>query len=137
MGIAKAVAYAFLPNPDNLTEVIHIDGNKSNNHVSNLRWVERNPDSRKVAPFICKLAHISDPENVMVFESRLKMELYITEVCGLPVKVAMTYRMKKYPGVPDKRGFMVWQEKILGGDFETFITKNRINPNRLKEKYAK
>lgn len=37
----KLVAQNFLPNPDNKNLVIHIDGNKRNNHVSNLRWADR------------------------------------------------------------------------------------------------
>ena len=35
----RLVAEYFLPNPDNLPQVDHIDRNKLNNDVSNLRWV--------------------------------------------------------------------------------------------------
>lgn len=34
----RVVAEAFLDNPDNLPIVMHLDGNKKNNHVSNLKW---------------------------------------------------------------------------------------------------
>jgi len=34
----RLVALQFLPNPENKTEVDHIDRNRKNNHVSNLRW---------------------------------------------------------------------------------------------------
>ena len=37
----KIIATAFLPNPNNLTEIDHIDTNPQNNIVSNLRWVSR------------------------------------------------------------------------------------------------
>ena len=44
--VNRLVAQHFLPNPDNLPEVNHIDGNKENNHVSNLEWSNRSENMK-------------------------------------------------------------------------------------------
>lgn len=36
--IHRLVATAFIPNPDNLPVINHIDGNRGNNDISNLEW---------------------------------------------------------------------------------------------------
>lgn len=44
--VHRIVAMTYLPNPNNLPEVNHIDGNKANNHVSNLEWVSRHENQK-------------------------------------------------------------------------------------------
>ena len=45
--VHRLVAEAYLPNPDNLPEVDHIDNNKSHNYLNNLQWITHRDNSRK------------------------------------------------------------------------------------------
>lgn len=49
-GVHRLVAEAFLPNPDNLPQVHHIDANPLNNHVDNLKWVTAQDNRQYQAP---------------------------------------------------------------------------------------
>lgn len=50
--VHRLVALTFIPNPDNLPEVDHIDRDKLNNNVDNLRWVTKkeNMHNREYEP---------------------------------------------------------------------------------------
>lgn len=43
--VHRLVAKAFIPNPDELSDVDHLDGNKMNNSVENLRWVSHHENT--------------------------------------------------------------------------------------------
>ena len=45
--IHSLVAKAFLQKPENATQIDHIDGNKENNHLSNLEWVTAKENIRR------------------------------------------------------------------------------------------
>lgn len=44
--VHRLVAEAFVPNPNNLPEVNHIDRNRANNHANNLEWVTHSENMR-------------------------------------------------------------------------------------------
>ena len=43
----RIVAEAYLPNPENLPQVDHIDNDKTHNYVNNLQWITGRDNSRK------------------------------------------------------------------------------------------
>lgn len=58
--VHRLVAAAFIPNPNNLPHVDHIDGNKHNNSVTNLRWTS-DSKNKKYAKMLRDMAHELDP----------------------------------------------------------------------------
>lgn len=64
--IHRLVALAFIPNPQNLPQVDHVDENKGNNDVSNLRWVTSSENVRhSIYKQCCKIKQIDKDGNLI------------------------------------------------------------------------
>lgn len=46
--VHKLVSFAFLENPNEYKEIDHIDQEKTNNRIDNLRWCSRNQNNRNI-----------------------------------------------------------------------------------------
>ena len=65
--VHRLVAQTYLPNPDNLPEVNHIDRDKTNNHVSNLEWItSRDNTVHSVCKYLWTIQNIHTLETVTV-----------------------------------------------------------------------
>lgn len=62
--VSRLIALTFLPNPNNLSCVNHIDGNKLNNSVENLEWISSGDNTRHAWDLgLCKPYDRSQPYN--------------------------------------------------------------------------
>ena len=60
IGVARLVALAFIPNPNNLPEVDHLDFNRNNYSISNLRWISHEDNVRRS---VCNKPDVSGMNN--------------------------------------------------------------------------
>lgn len=82
--VHRLVAEAFIPNPNNYTEVHHIDENPENNRVENLKWITHQEHREKhSAKLICQ--YTLDGKLVKVWKSLSEAErngFYIQCICA-------------------------------------------------------
>lgn len=86
--VHRIVAQQFLPNSKDLPEINHKDGNKQNNHISNLEWVTSSEN--KFHAFRTGLSKSYDKRG----EANPRSKLTVTDV-----HVAL-HILEKFPNVP-------------------------------------
>ena len=85
--INRLMGLAFIPNPDNLPTVDHIDMNRQNNTLSNLRWASRKTQAQNRTSTRNDISE-TDPrlrQNIMTNDSQKKIKKsgkYSCELCG-------------------------------------------------------
>jgi len=68
----RLVGIHYLPNPDNLPTIDHIDRNKLNNHVSNLRWADMKTQRSNQKTYKTRCDNTSGHSNIYYDKSRKK-----------------------------------------------------------------
>jgi hypothetical protein len=104
------VAAAFLPNPDNLPEVDHINNQKWDNHISNLQWAEHDFNCRKDQAYLYKCWNVSNPTEIIWLESKREVERSLNKSYGW-----LAYRLKM-PGKPCRSGWIVEVQRLTGSE---------------------
>ena len=94
--VHRLVAEHFLPNPDNMKEVNHKDGNKDNNHVSNLEWCTRSHNVKHSFDTGLKQPHRWTTEERKQISERNKGHIITPEQRE---KISQTLKGRKHPEV--------------------------------------
>lgn len=110
VGLSRLVATMFVDNPKDLPEVDHIDNDKSNNHWSNLQWINHDFNVRKDQAYIYKVWNVNNPDEVVWLESKRQVEEKLGKSYGW-----LSYRLG-LPDVPSRDGWLCEVRRLKGSE---------------------
>ena len=107
--IHKLVAKAFIPNPENKPTVYHIDGNKKNNCVENLRWASSSEQLRNRVCFTnTGWTGVRWVERGKKYQANIRLLKKEGEKMGK--RIYKTYSVKKYGAAEALKLAIKWRE---------------------------
>lgn len=109
LGVARLIAQAFIPNPNDYAEVEMINGDKDDLRVDNIRWVAHDPNSRKHPSYIYKAWHRDSPHTgIVVYTMR-----DLLKHTGL-APISVTNYLLRHPGEYGSSGWAITCERKPG-----------------------
>jgi hypothetical protein len=109
VGVARAIAMAFIPNPHDYPEVDFINNDKNDLRQENLQWVKHSFNVRKSQAYVYRVWHKDNPTEVFVFASRRQ----VIQKTKIWQNVLINYLFRT-PGEYHKSGWAVECDKVKG-----------------------
>lgn len=134
--IHRLVAAAFIPNPDNKPCIDHIDGNKRNNYVSNLRWVTPVENANNIITKKRSIENRKSHNEKKIVAISGEINVYFNSIieASIILGVDRTSISKCLKGQRGKAGGYVfkYQEMVTYTDFINAIKQMRHSQRRYK-----
>lgn len=102
VGISRMMAAAFIPNPNDWSEVGFINGDKADLRIENLKWIMHDSNSRKKPSYIYEIYRVDAPHDRYVCYSVRDIQ----KITGLGNLTIANYLLR-HPGEPGSTGWVI------------------------------